>query len=411
MLAEALLRAPSDREAMVLHGHCYLFDGDPGRACDCYLEVLASSPANVDAALGIALAFDLAGERDRAVDWCERALETPLLLSHRFLLWANSRFLASQLSRFGPEPIPEPAWNWDEVTKRLHEGVSGQTTIIELVAQTLQDVVGGLRLSAHRPRAVLLFHGPEGAGKKTTAKQIARALWNEGRMVAVSGAELISVLASTMHASSSANPWTEPDWMRRLLDWGSFVFVVEHIGALTPEERTAIARMLERGILPNPWGRAVNLMGAIVVLTIDSAEALREAGPRVGIGSAPIRAEESVRKMIGNDLQKLVDGIFSFAFRSAAAAREGVEGYWNKIVKARFSRQGIDVSILGEALDLLVERGWSDGQGLERMKDILDEEVIPQISRRRSRKASLTVGMSGNKLTIRAESSPEGVVP
>lgn len=317
--------ACSEPGGLVLYGHLCLLSGRPSQALRCYRDVLEPEPGHPGARLGRLVALDHLGARAlhdtreaeatfRAAGETDRRLLAPLASAPlRRAAWISAGVLVA-----------------DALGRRIAGQEEARTRLVELVTERLEGGLGG-----RAPVAALA--GPEGVGRTTAVRSIARTLLRDDRV--------LSVRADDLPAR------VEPD--------GPVLVLVDRLSAARAEDLSLTARLVgELARRPD-----VVLVGLRVG---DSGGAGRRP---VGFPGAALSAE-SLAGRLGSALASLVDAEVHFPALEEATARRAVslawrERAWPLAVEAG-GWDGLDIP----DFDAIFDAAWN-GSGLPRLAEEL----------------------------------------
>lgn len=368
-----VLTANDTAEVLTLFGHYYFLRSEYARAADCYLTAF-DREGNGDAALGLAAIFDVTREDERVLEWVQAAMSNVPAPTDYFITSsiraAEARAL---LPAFAAAEPPQP--DWTAAKSRLLESVAGHREVLNEVCDALRPVfmLGRIR---KRPRAVFVFTGPAGVGKKSSTAALAEAIWGERRIVFADALDLAR-LAMARPGEAGDDP---PDLVTSMKRWGSLVLSIRGVepGPEGAEVQKILARMIRRAILPTPWG-AIDLRGTIMTFTHTAATPTDT--PTFTLRNAR-RSERSIdwAATATDELSQAVDRVFTFVALDREDARQGVCGYWRRVVRPALAKRGYEAELTREAEELLLLLSWDGGLGP--IVHIVEDKLLSLVSER-----------------------------
>lgn len=326
LLEEAAGAACTTPRGLLLYGHLCLLSGRAAQALRCYRDLLDANPEDAGARLGRLVALDALGARTAEDTHAAEALFRAANETDRRLL-----------SPLASAPLRRAAWISVGIhlaaalERRVAGQESGRTRLVELVTERLEGGPGG-----QAPVAALA--GPEGVGRTTAVRTLARALLRYERV--------LSFRADDLPAR------VEPD--------GPVLVLVDGLVEARPEDLSLTARLVNE----------LSRHPAVVLV------ALRVPGPGcagrrpVGFpGAAP--SAESLTGRLGSALASTVCAEALFPALDEEAARRAVSLAWRERAWPLAVEAGGWDGLDAPDLDGIFRAAWNDG-GLPRLTEELD---------------------------------------
>lgn len=317
-------KACSEPGGLVLYGHLCLLSGRSSQALRCYREVLETEPGHPGARLGRLVALDHLGARTqddtreaestfRAAGESDRRLLAPLASAPlRRAAWISAGVLVA-----------------DALGRRIAGQEEGRSRLVELVTERLEGGLGG-----RAPVAALA--GPEGVGRTTAVRSIARALLRADRV--------LSVRADDLPAR------VEPD--------GPVLALVDGLVDARAEDLSLTARLVGE-LARHP---AV----VLIALRLHGSGAGRRL---VGFPAAGPSAENLARRL-GAAFAATVDAEIHFPALEEATARRAVSLAWRERAWPLAVDAGGWDRLAAPDLDAIFKAAWNGG-GLPRLEEAL----------------------------------------
>ncbi len=318
--------ACSEPGGLVLYGHLCLLSGRPSQALHCYRDILELEPAHAGARLGRLVALDRLGARaphdTRAAEAIFRdAGET------------DRRLLAPLASA----PLRRAAWISvgtslaAALERRVAGQESGRARLVELVTRRLEGGPGG-----QAPVAALF--GPEGVGRTTAIRSIARQLLREERILLLRADDLPA----------------------RLEQDGPMLVLVERLAEARAEDLSLMARLVGE-LTRNP---------AVILVALRVNDSGRAQRRPVGFpGAAPVA--ENLAGRLGATLASTVDAEVHFPALDEETARKAVSLTWRERAWPLAVEAGGWDDLGVPDLDAIFQAAWN-GSGLPRLPEELN---------------------------------------
>ncbi len=186
-----------------------------------------------------------------------------------------------------------------------------------------------------------------------------------------------------------------------------------------------LLQIMEDGKLTDSQGRSVSFRNAIIVMTSNvGAKTITDNKPALGFSdkgrsSDGVKPQEDIRKAVMNELK----GVFRPEFLNRIdeilvfnqLSREDIKLIAGKMItelRRRMDAMGITMTLTGEALDLIVEKGFDPAYGARPLRreiraGIEDAAAGLLLDGSLTRGGSLTVTVRDGKLQVETVDKPQ----
>lgn len=270
-----------------------------------------------------------------------------------------------------------------EITRRIAEGVVGQTAAVEAAADVISVAKSRLN-DPDRPLASFLFLGATGVGKTEAAKQIAAYLYG--------GAD--KLLRFDM------NEFVAPYDVARLV--GTFdqpeglltgairrqpfaVVLLDEVEKAHPDVFNLLLQVLGDGRLTDAHGRTADFSNAIVILT--SNLGAREASVRLGFretneSNASVY-RQAAEKFFRPEFFNRLDRIIPFEnLRREDVGRIARIQLQNLFARDGFARRSCRLELEPSALERIVDEGYHPELGARALKRAIERNLTQPVAAR-----------------------------
>jgi len=282
--------------------------------------------------------------------------------------------------------------NLDKIIKAK---VIGQEDAISVVADSVRRARAGIS-DANRPWASLLFLGPTGVGKTELAKVLTKELFgSEDRLIQIDMSEM-------MERHSISKLVGSPPGYVGYRDGGQLtervrknphsVILFDEIEKAHPDILNILLQILEYGHLTDGKGRKINFKNTIVLLTsnIGAEEISRDkvlgfseggkqyldGGQLVGDAYEVMKSDltKELKRQLRPELLNRLDDVVIFRSLSKDDAVEIIKLLLADLNSRLFDR-GVSVKLTDDALDLVVDDGFSREYGARPLRRVLQSKV------------------------------------
>ena len=277
--------------------------------------------------------------------------------------------------------------------ENLHKRIIGQDEAVSAVCRAIRRARAGLN-EANKPIGSFIFVGPTGVGKTDLAKALAEEMFGDEKlMIRLDMSEYmekhtVSKLIGAPpgyigYDESSGGQLTEK--VRRK---PYSVVLFDEIEKAHPDVFNILLQILDDGRLTDSKGRVINFKNTIIILTSNVGASQIKKMTSFGFGGEQSdggyddmkdNIMEALRQSFKPEFLNRVDDII--IFRKLTKEEAGKICY--KIIdslRARLKDRNISLEITPEAMDKLIDEGYSDEYGARPLKRVIQRRVEDRLS-------------------------------
>ena len=281
------------------------------------------------------------------------------------------------------EEEKEKLLNLDKI---LHKRVIGQGEAVQAVADAVLRARAGLK-DIKRPIGSFIFLGPTGVGKTELARALSEALFDsEDNMIRIDMSEYMEkhAVARLIGAPPGYVGYEEGGQLTEAVRRKPYsVILFDEIEKAHPDVFNILLQILDDGRLTDSQGRVVNFKNTVIIMTsnIGSDILLEDAGEE-GELSDEVRDRVMARLRSGfrPEFLNRIDEIVLFK----PLTREELKAIVGLVLEGlsqRLEDRHIRLEATDNALDLIVEEGWSPVYGARPVKRFIQKMVETGLGR------------------------------
>ncbi len=273
----------------------------------------------------------------------------------------------------------------------LHKRVVGQDEAIQALSDAIRRSRAGLQ-DTRRPIGSFIFLGTTGVGKTELAKALAEFLFNdENAMVRIDMSEYQErhTVSRLIGAPPGYVGYEESGQLSEAVRRRPYsVVLLDEIEKAHPDIFNILLQVLDDGRLTDNKGRVVNFKNTIIIMTSNlGSQLIQESFDRMTdenheeiLDKTRLEVFELLKRTIRPEFLNRIDDIIMFKPLSFDEIRQVVLLQFNQL-KNMLKKNGIEINISDEAVNLIATQGYDPQFGARPIKRVMQRNLLNELSK------------------------------
>ena len=276
--------------------------------------------------------------------------------------------------------------------ENLHKRIIGQDEAVSAVSRAIRRARAGLS-EPNKPIGSFIFVGPTGVGKTDLAKALAENMFGDEKLLVRldmsefmekhSVSKLIGAPPGYVGYDDNAGGQLTERVRRKPYS----VVLFDEVEKAHPDVFNILLQILDDGRLSDSKGRVVNFKNTIIILTSNVGASQIKKMSGLGFATGDNDGYDDMKDAINDALKEQFRPEFLnrlddvIVFRKLTKEEAGSICY--KIIdglRARLRQKGISLNVSDEAMDKLIEEGYSEVYGARPMKRTVQRRIEDRLS-------------------------------
>ncbi len=273
----------------------------------------------------------------------------------------------------------------------LHDTVVSQHDAIAVVSKAIRRARAGLK-DPNRPLGSFIFVGPSGVGKTLLAKALARFLFgSEDALVQLDMSEYMEKhnISRLIGSPPGYVGYEEGGQLTEKIRRKPYaVILLDEIEKAHPDFSNILLQIMEEGRLTDSFGRRIDFRNTIIIMT--SNIGVRHMNDKTSVGFRPETGEhandpqrqgimEELNEQFRPEFLNRLDAIVFFQHLLRDDLRR-ILGLELRKIQARLAKQGIELTVAKDAVELLLDMGGTERFGARAIRHVLEEQIENRIA-------------------------------
>ena len=269
-----------------------------------------------------------------------------------------------------------------QMEERIHQRVIGQDQAVEAVSNAVRRARSGLQ-DPNRPIGSFIFMGPTGVGKTELAKALAAFIFdNEQAMVRVDMSEFMEKhsVARLIGAPPGYVGYEEGGYLTEAVRRRPYsVVLFDEIEKAHTEVFNVLLQILDDGRMTDGQGRTVDFKNTLIIMTSNIGNQWIQESAAISREEMEKRVTDSLRSHFKPEFLNRIDETIIFQNLTLEQITEIVAIQITKL-SSRLESKDIKLSLSGEALSLIAERGYDPVYGARPLKRLIQQTIENPLS-------------------------------
>lgn len=277
-----------------------------------------------------------------------------------------------------------------DLSARMGTQIVGQDKALRRLSAVIRMNKLNLGIKSHRPDGVFLFVGPTGVGKTETALALAQALYcSEDHLIRIDMSEYMERFTYSRFVGAAPGyvGYQDTNQLTDRVRQNPFsIILLDEVEKADPQLLNIFLQVFDAGRLTDARGNVVDFSQTIFIMTSNIGTSLFQA-ERMGFredaharGVSRTAREKALRRFFTPEFLNRVDEIVYFRHLDAEDIRRIIDIQLTP-VRRQLERQGKQLHVSGEAMDLLGREGYSLEFGARNLTRVIQQQLLEPISR------------------------------
>ena len=264
--------------------------------------------------------------------------------------------------------------------------VYGQAEAITALSDSVYIAQSGLK-ELTKPIGCYLFTGPTGVGKTETCNQLAESLGMRLLRYDMSEYQERHSVSRLIGAPPGYEGYSEGgagsgELINKLKESPNSILLFDEVEKAHPDVLNILLQIMDNGIVTGSNGQTANARNTMVILTsnLGAADAERNS-IGFGAGKNDDAQHDAVKRHFAPEFRNRLDAVIYFKKLDRNVVKLIAKKLLAELREQVLELHNIELQWNGEALDILVEKGYSTTMGARPMKRVINEEIKKPLAR------------------------------